>query len=72
MKPLDILKKGDFNDMIQEWQPDGTVTITLFKRETGKQTKFRVKNLYKSGEKELKENSGSLVSRIRKKFSSGE
>lgn len=53
MKPLEVLKKGDFNDMNQEWQPDGTVIITLFKRKGNKHYRFRVKDLYGPNEEEV-------------------
>ena len=53
MKPLQMLKKGDFNDLTQEWLPDGSVIITIFKRKTKKLHKFRVKDLYGPNEKEV-------------------
>jgi len=53
MKPLEKLHKGDFNDMNQEWQLDGSVIITIHKRKGNEHHKFRVKNLYKHNEKEV-------------------
>ena len=50
---LEKLKSGDFNDMSQEWQPDGSIIITLSKRGENKTYRFRVKNLYKENEKVL-------------------
>ena len=52
-KGLEKLKSGDFNDMCQEWQPDGSVIITLSRRGENKTYRFRVKNLYKENEKVL-------------------
>lgn len=40
------LKAGDFNSMSQEWQPDGSVIITLSRRGENRTYKFRVKDLY--------------------------
>ncbi len=53
MNGLDKLKTGQFNNMSQEWQPDGTVIITLSKRGEGKTYRIKVKNLYKKNEKVL-------------------
>jgi len=53
MKGIDKLYKGDFNDMTQEWQADGTVLITLSKRGEGKVYRFCVKDLYEENEKVL-------------------
>lgn len=53
MKPLDMLHKGDFNDMNQEWQPDGSVIITLHKRGDENIYRFRVKDLYGENEQEV-------------------
>ena len=53
MSGLEKLKSGDFNDMSQEWQPDGSVIITLSKRGEDKVYKFRVKDLYGKNEKEV-------------------
>ena len=52
-KGLRKLYAGDFNDMSQEWQPDGSIIITLSKRGENKTYRFRVKNLYKENEKVL-------------------
>lgn len=53
MKGIDKLKAGNFNDMMQEWQPDGTVIITLVKRGEGKTYHFCVRDLYGKEEKVL-------------------
>ncbi|NVM22281.1 MAG: hypothetical protein HWN68_10940 [Desulfobacterales bacterium] len=53
MKGIHKLKKGWFNDMSQEWQPDGTVIITLSQRGEGKVYQFCVENLYQKKEKVL-------------------
>jgi len=55
MEGLKKLYRGDFNNMSQERQPDGSVIITLSKRGEGKIYKFRVKNLYKENEELLEE-----------------
>lgn len=47
------LYSGDFNNMNQEWQPDGSVIITLSKEGEGKSYRFRAKNLYKENEEVL-------------------
>jgi len=52
---LDKLKAGDFNDMSQEKQPDGSILITLSKRGEGKVYRFRVKDLYGKNEEVLEE-----------------
>jgi len=51
MKVIERLKTGNFNTMSQEWQPDGSVIITLTKRGEGKVYKMKVKNLYSKKEK---------------------
>lgn len=53
MEGLDKLYLGDFNDMNQEPQDDGSVIITLSKRGERKTYRFRVKNLYKENEELL-------------------
>lgn len=45
-----LLKSGDFNNMDQELQPDGSVVITFSKRKEGKTYRFKVKNLYQPNE----------------------
>ena len=55
MLTLEKLKKGKFNTMSQEWQPDGSVIITLSKRGEGKVYKFKVKDLYGKNEEVLSE-----------------
>ena len=46
MKGIEKLKSGDFNDMSQEEQPNGSVIITLTKRDDNKLYRFCVKDLY--------------------------
>jgi len=53
MKPKEKYEAGDFNDTQWEWQPDGSVIITLSKRGEDKVYKFRVRNLYQPDEEEL-------------------
>lgn len=55
MRGIEKLKAGDFNDMSQEGQPDGSAIITLSKRGEGKVYKFRVKDLYGKNEEVLSE-----------------
>ena len=55
MEGLRKLKEGDFNDMSQEGQPDGSVIITLSKRGEGLLYKFKVKDLYGPNEQVLSE-----------------
>jgi len=50
MKGIDKLRTGDFNDMSQEEQLDGSVKITLSKRGEGKVYILVVKDLYGSDE----------------------
>lgn len=52
---LEKLKTGDFNNMSQEKQPDGSILITLSKRGEGKTYRFRVKDLYGANEEVLEE-----------------
>ncbi len=49
------LKSGEFNHMIQDWQTDGSVIITLSR--TGKKEKYRfkVKDLYRPTEQLISE-----------------
>jgi len=61
MKGLEKLKTGDFNYMMQEQQPDGSVIITLSKRGEGKVYKFRVRNLYQPDEKEVDLETGKRI-----------
>lgn len=51
--PLTRLHSGDFNSLLQEWQADGTVIITLSKHKEAKAICFRVKDLYGPDEKEV-------------------
>ena len=53
MNGLDKLYLGDFNEMHQDWQPDGSVIITLTKRGEGKSYRFHVKDLYSENEEVL-------------------
>jgi len=55
MSGIEKLKTGDFNDMSQEWQSDGSVIITLSKRGEGKSYRFRVKDLYGKDEEVISE-----------------
>jgi len=52
-KGLVKLYTGDFNDMSQEIQPDGSVIITLSKRGEKASYRFRVKDLYGENEEVL-------------------
>lgn len=63
MKPLKVLHKGGFNNLNQEWLPDGSVIITLYKRKGKKQYKFRVKNLYKPDEQEVDIDTGEPIAK---------
>lgn len=53
MRGLEKLHLGDFNNMHQERQPDGSVIITLSKRSENKVYRFRVKNLAQKNEQEV-------------------
>ena len=55
MSGIEKLKSGDFNDMSQDRQPDGSVIITLVRRGEGKTYRFRVKDLYGENEEVLEE-----------------
>jgi len=46
MKVIERLKTGDFNNMSQEEQADGSVIVTLTKRGDPLVYKMKVKNLY--------------------------
>ena len=50
---LKKLYSGDFNDMTQQKQPDGSVVITLSKRGEKVAYRFRVKDLYGPNEEVL-------------------
>jgi len=63
MEGLKKLKSGDFNYMSQEWQPDGSVIITLSKRGENKVYHFRVRNLYQPGEKEVNIATGKPIAK---------
>ena len=54
MKPgLRKLYSGDFNSMSQEWQPDGSVIITLGKDGEKNSYRLKVKDLYGQNEEVL-------------------
>ena len=53
MEGLKKLKTGDFNDMDQESQPDGSVIVTLSKRGEHKTYRFKVRDLYGPNEEVL-------------------
>ncbi|MBA7589014.1 hypothetical protein ES708_31087 [subsurface metagenome] len=63
MRGLKKLKSGNFNDMNQEWLPDGSVIITLTSRKWKGIERFRVRNLYKSNEEELDIESGKPITK---------
>lgn len=50
---LERLKRGDFNTMEQQRQPDGSVIIILTKRGEKKGYRFCVRNLYGENEEVL-------------------
>lgn len=52
-KGLEKLKKGDFNTMNQEWQPDGSVIIILTSRKWEGVKRFRVKDFCGKNEQEV-------------------
>ncbi len=55
-KVLKQLYAGDFNNMEQNWQADGSVVITLKRdNEPERSCKFRVKDLYGENEEVLEE-----------------
>jgi len=60
---LEKLKSGDFNDMSQEQQLDGSVIITLTSRRYPEAYRFRVKNLYQPDEEELDVRTGQPVAK---------
>ena len=55
MNGITKLKTGDFNNMSQEEQPDGSILITLSKRGEGKVYKFKVRDLYGPNEEIIEE-----------------
>lgn len=63
MEGLKKLKSGDFNSMGQEWQPDGSVIITLSKRSENKTYRFRVRDLYGPNEEELDIDTGKPIAK---------
>ena len=50
---LSKLYTGNFNTMSQDWQPDGSVVITLSKDGEDKSYRFKVKDLYGEHEEVL-------------------
>jgi len=63
MEGLQKLKSGDFNYMSQEWQPDGSVIITLSKRGEHKVHRFRVRDLYGPNEEEVNLATGKPIAK---------
>ena len=55
MTGIEKLKSGDFNNMSQEEQADGSVVITLSSRKYPEIYRFRVKDLYGENEEVLEE-----------------
>lgn len=55
MNVRERLARGDFNDMSQEPQPDGSVLVTLTRRGDPHVYRMWVKNLYTKKEVVLKE-----------------
>lgn len=53
MKVIKRLKTGAFNTMKQDWQPDGTVIVTLTKRGDEHIYMMQVRDLYGKKEKVL-------------------
>jgi len=49
------LELGDFNNMSQKTQPDGSTLITIYKRGENETHQITVKNLYKKNEELLSE-----------------
>lgn len=50
---LEKLYSGDFNNMDQQWLPDGSVIITLGKTGEDVNYRFKVKDLYREHEQVL-------------------
>lgn len=61
MEGLKKLKTGDFNNMSQEGQPDGSVIITLTSRKWPGVERFRVKDLYGPNEEEVDVDTGEPI-----------
>lgn len=55
MTGIEKLKTGDFNNMSNEVQPDGSVIITLSSRKYPEIYRFRVRDLYGDNEEVLEE-----------------
>ena len=58
---LKKLKQGDFNEMSQERQPDGSVLITLTSTSYPEIYRFQVKNLYQEDEEVWDDDKGDFV-----------
>ena len=61
MDGLKKLKEGDFNDMSQMHQPDGSVIITLSSRKYPEVYRFRVRDLYGPNEEVLDVDTGEPI-----------
>jgi len=55
------LKEGDFNNMSQEHQPDGSVIITLTSRMWEGVERFRVRDLYGPNEEVVDVDTGQPI-----------
>ena len=55
MKGMEKLKSGDFNNMSQQQQDDGSVIVTLSSRKYPEVYRFRVKDLYGPDEEVIEE-----------------
>ena len=55
MTVREMLARGEFNNMSQSLEPDGSVLVTLSKRGDPHVYKMRVKDLYKPTEVVIKE-----------------
>lgn len=58
---IDMVRSGDFNNMQQEWQTDGTVIITLVKHGDPHVYKVWVRDLYLPTEVVIKEETLPVV-----------
>ena len=63
MRAIDKYKSGDFNNTSWQWQPDGSVIITLSSSNEPEVYKFRVKNLDQENEEELDVSTGEPISK---------
>lgn len=55
MRVREMLRKGDFNTMLQETQPDGSLLLVLTKRGDRHVYRLWVRDLYKPTEVVIKE-----------------